>query len=90
MRIRHKALRSFYETDDPLELPPELVSRIRRILTGVQRAVRLGELGLPGYRLHQLKRDREGFWSVRVYSDWRIIFRFENGEATHVDLVGYH
>ena len=90
VRIRHKALRTFYETDDPRGLLPELVSRIRRILTGLQRAVRPGELDFPGYRLHQLSGDRVGFWSMCVNSNWRIIFRFENGEATHVDLVDYH
>ena len=44
----------------------------------------------PGWRLHQLGGDLAGFWSVRITGNWRIVFRFENGEAIDVDLVDYH
>lgn len=47
-------------------------------------------MGLQGYRLHPLKGERAGFWSVTVSGNWRIIFRFENGSAYDVDLVDYH
>lgn len=47
-------------------------------------------LDLPGYRLHQLKGDLKGFWSVTVRANWRIIFRFENGSAWDVELIDYH
>ena len=42
----------------------------------------------PGFRLHPLKGDRAGQWSVRVSGNWRVVFRFEDGEA--VDLIDYH
>lgn len=45
---------------------------------------------LPGYRLHPLKGELTGFWAVNVSSNWRIIFRFENGSAYDVDLIDYH
>ena len=44
----------------------------------------------PGFRLHPLKGDRTGEWSVRVSGNWRVVFRFEDGEAVDVDLVDYH
>ncbi len=44
----------------------------------------------PSYRLHPLKGARRGFWSVRVSGNWRIVFRFENGEAVDVDLIDCH
>ncbi len=44
----------------------------------------------PGFRLHPLKGDRAGQWSVRVSGNWRVVFRFEDGEAVDVDLVDYH
>ncbi len=47
-------------------------------------------MDLPGYRLHALKGDLEGFWAVTVSGNWRIIFRFESGRAMDVDLVDYH
>ena len=55
-------------------LPAQLVPRLRRIL----------------FRLHPLKGDRAGQWSVRVSGNWRVVFRFEGGEAVDVDLVDYH
>ena len=47
-------------------------------------------MDIPCYRLHPLKGDRKGQWSVRVSGNWRVTFRFLNGEAVDVDLVDYH
>ncbi len=47
-------------------------------------------MDLPGFRLHPLKGDRTGYWSVRVSHNWRVVFRFEGAHATDVDLVDYH
>lgn len=47
-------------------------------------------MDLPGFKLHPLKWDLDGFWSVTVRANWRIIFRFEEGDATDVDLIDYH
>lgn len=47
-------------------------------------------MDLPPFRLHPLKGDLRGFWAVTVRANWRIIFRFENGDAYDVDLVDYH
>jgi proteic killer suppression protein len=44
----------------------------------------------PGWRLHPLKGDLDGLWSVTVTGNWRIVFRFDNGRAFDVDLVDYH
>ncbi len=74
MEIRHKGLRALHERDDRSRLPANLVPRLRRIL----------------FRLHPLKGDRAGQWSVRVSGNWRVVFRFEDGEAVEVDLIDYH
>ena len=44
----------------------------------------------PGFRLHPLKHNRIGQWSMKVSGNWRIVFRFVDGEAVDVDLVDYH
>lgn len=44
----------------------------------------------PGWRLHPLKGDLRGFWSVTVTGNWRIIFRFANGRAFDVNQIDYH
>jgi len=45
---------------------------------------------LPGYRLHQLKENRAGTWSVTVSGNWRVTFSFEGEDAFDVDLEDYH
>jgi proteic killer suppression protein len=47
-------------------------------------------MDLPGYRLHPLRADLEGYWSVLVSRNWRMVFRFDAGDAYDVDLVDYH
>ena len=44
----------------------------------------------PKYRLHMLKGDRKGYWSVTVKNNWRIIFRFEREDVYDVELIDYH
>ena len=47
-------------------------------------------MDLPAYRLHPLKGQMKGFWSVTVRANRRVIFRFAGGHAEDVDLVDYH
>ena len=91
MRIRHKGLRALAEEDHGRQLPAELVPKLRRILTLLDEARRSGDLAAqPGYRLHPLKGDKAGMWSLRVSGNLRVVFRFEDNEAVEVDLVDYH
>ena len=72
-------------------LDAAMLPRIRLILTVLsQSSGPEGMRGNPGWGLHRLRGDLAGFWSVRVTGNWRIVFRFEKGEATDVDLVDYH
>ena len=90
IEIAHKGLLAFFERGDARRIPAALVPRIRRILSDLDAAVQPGDMQLPGYRLHPLTGDRRGQWSVRVSGNWRIVFRFEDGEAVNVTLVDYH
>lgn len=47
-------------------------------------------MSLPGYRLHPLKGDMSGFWSVTISANWRVVFRFDGTDVGDVDLVDYH
>jgi proteic killer suppression protein len=89
-RIRHRGLRRLYEDDDRGELNPEHADKIARMLARLDAASRPEELDLPGFRLHPLRGDRAGYWSITVRANWRITFRFEQGDAADVDLVDYH
>ncbi len=46
--------------------------------------------GLRSYRLHPLKGNRKGQWSISVNGPWRVCFRFQNGDAYDVEIVDYH
>jgi toxin HigB-1 len=88
--FRHKGLRRLYQDDERKSLPPELVQRIREILTALEAAETLDGLNRPTFRLHPLKGEWKGFWAVTVRANWRVVFRFENGQALDVDFVDYH
>ena len=90
MRIRHKALRRWYETGSEAGLPAALLGRLARRLDMLALATGPKDMAIPGWRLHALKGERSGQWAVRVSGNWRLIFRFEAGEAVDVDLVDYH
>lgn len=47
-------------------------------------------MNVPGFGLRPLAGDLKGFWSVTVSRNWRVIFRFEDGDAVDIDLVDYH
>jgi proteic killer suppression protein len=74
-RFRHRGLRRLYEDNDRREVNPQHADKIARMLARLDQA---------------LKGDLAGYWSITVSANWRIIFRFEQGEATDLDLVDYH
>ena len=89
-RFRHRGLRRLYEDDDRRELNPQHTDKIVRVLARLDIATRAEQLDLPGFRLHPLRGELAGYWSITVRANWRIIFRFEGSNATDVDLVDYH
>jgi proteic killer suppression protein len=88
--IRHRGLKRFHEDDDRRGLNAEHVEKIGTVLAQLDRALKPDDMALPGFKLHPLKGDLAGFWSVTVRANWRIIFRFEGGDATDIDLIDYH
>ncbi len=64
--------------------------RVKRILFVLDQAETLQEIDMPGFRLHPLTGDRKGRWAITVTKNWRITFRFENGDVFDVDLEDYH
>ncbi len=62
-----------------------------RKLQMLHRAARIEDLRIPPQnRLEKLKGDRKGTWSIRINDQWRVCFRFENGNAFEVEIVDYH
>jgi proteic killer suppression protein len=88
--FRHKGLKRLYDSDDRSKLPPDLVERIRDILALLDVETEPVHLDRPSMRLHRLKGKLQGFWAVTVRANWRIVFRFEDGDACDVDFIDYH
>ncbi len=88
--LRHRGLKRLYERGDPSKVRADQAERIALALADLDDAGKPSDLDLPGYQLHPLKGDLKGFWSISISGNWRIIFRFEEGDAYDVDLVAYH
>ena len=89
-RFRHRGLKRLYERDDRGGVNAAHVARLERILTLLDVAQRPADIDLPGYRLHPLKGDRKGEWSVSVSGNWRVTFRFDEGDVTDLNYEDYH
>jgi proteic killer suppression protein len=88
--FKHRGLKRLYERGDRSGIRPDLLETVERILTILDAATAPQALDLPRYRLHSLKGDMKGFWSVTVRANWRIVFRFEGTDAFDVELIDYH
>ncbi len=88
--IRHKGLKRLHEDNDPRGVMTEHVSKLRDILARLDAAGAVADMDLPGFRLHALRGALKDFWAVTVRANWRVIFRFYDGDALDVDYVDYH
>ncbi len=72
--FKHRGLKRLYERDDRGGIRPDLLETVERILTALDAAATPQAMDLPRYRLHPLKGEWKGSWSVTVRANWRIIF----------------
>ena len=80
-----------YVTGQSRRLPPNLIRRAVRRLEYIDLAVTLNDLSVPpSNRLHPLKGDRRGQHSISINDQWRICFRFVDGDAYDVEITDYH
>jgi len=80
-----------YGTGKSKRFPPEIRSRAIRRLEYLDLATGLDDLKVPpSNRLHELERKRKGQYSISVNDQWRICFRFVDGDAYDVELTDYH
>lgn len=88
--FKHKGLRQLFEKGMAKGVRADHVTKVENILAVLNRARRPSDMDLPGFGLHPLKGKLKDFWSVMVRANWRIVFRFRDGEAYDVDLLDYH
>lgn len=89
--FNHKGLKLFFLTGKTSGIIPEHAKALQLRLADLHTATDVNDLAnIPGYRLHRLKGDRQDIWSITVRANWRITFRFENGNAEIVNYEDYH
>ncbi len=88
--FKHKGLKKFYETGNKAGINSRHSKKLRIQLTALNTATCIEDMDLPGFRLHQLKGKRKGCWAIDVSKNWRIVFKFEEGNVYVVDYEDYH
>ena len=88
--FRHKGLRRFYEAGSVAGIQPKHAKRLRMLLAALDSAHIVADMDVPGFRLHPLKGEEKGRWSVWVNGNWRMTFEFRDGQAYVLDYEDYH
>lgn len=72
-------------------LPPDVARRALAKLQSLHVAENVERMGLPpSNRLKKLSGSLKDFWSVRINDQWRLIFKFNDGDAFNVEIIDYH
>ena len=88
--FRHKGLRAFFETGSKAGIQPAHADRLGRQLIRLDASRSTAGMNVAGWRLHALRGDMDGHWSVWVSGSWRLTFMFEGEDAVLVDYRDYH
>jgi len=89
--FKQSYLEEFWNTGRHRLVPSHLVNRLIRKLDMLNSANELRDLSSPpSNHLHSLHGDREGQWAISVSGQWRLCFKFEDGDVFNIELVQYH
>ena len=88
--FKHRGLKALYDGRTARRVAPEHIQKLRDILGVLDRSQRPQDVDLPGLQLHPLKGELKGHCAVTVSGNWRVTFRFEDGDVVDVDYLDYH
>jgi proteic killer suppression protein len=91
--FRHKELRQLYQDGHAKGVHASMADKLRKMLFAMETAEAVDQLGtFPGWKLHPLKGELRGCWSMTVTGNWRPVFRYddEGKMAEDIDLIDYH
>lgn len=88
--FRHKGLEDFFFDGTKKGIQPKHANKLADILDVLNAATTIQNLNFPGSGLHLLQPKQENRWTVKVSGNWRVTFRFENGDVYEVDYEDYH
>jgi proteic killer suppression protein len=87
--FRHSGIEKFFKTGSKAGIQPAHAAKLSLQLYALDGARSPADLNTPGWRLHVLKGNLEGHWSIRVNGNWRLTFTFEGEDAILVDYQDY-
>jgi len=88
--FKHKGLEKFYRSGTTKGIQASHARKLRMQLAALDTAQTIGDMDIPGYRLHQLTDDRKGIWSITVNANWRLTFEFTDGNVYVLNYEDYH
>ena len=88
--FKHKGLEKYFLKGTKSGIQAKHAPRLRLILGRLSAATNPKDMDLPGLKLHELRGQKKGIWSVWVSGNWRITFRFNGKDAELVDYEDYH
>ena len=88
--FKHKGLERFYKTGSVSGIQSAHARKLSLILSNLDQAESSADMDLPSLRLHELKGNMKGVWSVTVNGNWRITFKFLGSDVELVNYEDYH
>ncbi len=86
----HKGLEDFFLTGSKKGIIPSHEKKLRLQLSALDTATQITDMNIPGWDLHELQGDRKAIWSIKVNGNWRVTFKFADGNAELVNYEDYH
>ena len=88
--FKHKGLKKYFQTGSVSGIQVKHQRKLRMQLAAIDTAQEIDDINLPGFKLHPLKGNRDGIWSITVNGNWRITFEFIDGNAYILNYEDYH
>lgn len=90
LSFKHKGLRQLFESGKSKLVPADFSAKLIRQMDAIHQADSPSQLNFPGYDLHELKGDLTDVWAIKVNKNWRLTFKFLEGNAIELNLEDYH
>ena len=88
--FKHKGLKKYFQTGSVSGILAKHQRKLRMQLAAIDTAQEIDDINLPAFKLHPLKGNRDGIWSITVNGNWRITFEFIDGNAYILNYEDYH
>lgn len=86
----HKGLKLFFDTGSVAQIQAKHAKRLKILLAVLHAATKPEDMNLPGFDYHKLTGNKKNHYAVSVNGNWRLVFKFEEGNAILVNYLDYH